>query len=93
MTMGKSFKRPDLQRALIAGNGLPKVLRPVAGRHVRVSVAQVVLSHGPFRREVLFCADPQRRLKGLNGLAKEVHKPLKGPSDFPRRRLSPAAPE
>ena len=27
------------------------------------------------------------------GVAKEVQKPLKDPSDFPRRRLSPAAPK
>jgi hypothetical protein len=26
-------------------------------------------------------------------LAKEVQKPLKDPSDFPRRRLSPVAPK
>jgi hypothetical protein len=27
------------------------------------------------------------------GMAKEVQKPLKDPSDFPRRRLSQAAPK
>jgi transposase len=38
-------------------------------------------------------SQPAQRIACAGGLAKEVHKPLKDPSDFSRRRLSPAAPE
>ena len=38
-------------------------------------------------------SQPAKRIACAGGLAKEVHRPLKDPSDFPRRRLSPAAPE
>jgi transposase len=38
-------------------------------------------------------SQPAERIACAVGLAKEVQKPLKDPSDFPRRRLSPAAPK
>jgi hypothetical protein len=38
-------------------------------------------------------SQPAERIACAVGLAKEVQKPLKDPSDFPRRRFSPAAPK
>jgi hypothetical protein len=38
-------------------------------------------------------SQPAERIACTVGSAKEVQKPLKDPSDFPRRRLSPAAPK
>jgi hypothetical protein len=39
-------------------------------------------------------SQPAERIASVAvGVAKEVQKPLKDPSDLPRRRLSPAAPK